>query len=81
MEIRIDMPMKRLLEKDEAAAYIGITRPKDKRERCKKFDAMCPVHPTLLPGHEMRFDIRDLDKWIDSLKGDEQSVDDILERL
>ena len=52
----------RLLTKDEAASYCGMG--------VESFAANCPVKPIRIrPGDRgLRWDIRELDEWIDSLK-------------
>jgi hypothetical protein len=51
----------RLLNKRQAAAYCGISE--------QSFAAACPIPPVALgKGNRMtRFDLKALDKWIDSL--------------
>ena len=67
----------RLLSKSAAATYCGIS--------VAIFDRLQPARPIRLErGHERldRYDIVDLDRWIDSLKGSpSQSVEKWLERL
>lgn len=52
---------KRMLTKAEAAQHCG--RP------AKRFEIECPVTPVRFPNGDERFDVRDLDAWIDGLKG------------
>ena len=64
----------RLLTKAEAAHYC--------RRSVKKFEAQCPVTPIQMADGDRLWDVRDLDRWIDSLKsdfGDEASA--IVSRL
>jgi predicted DNA-binding transcriptional regulator AlpA len=60
----IEYPVKRLLTMDEAAEYCGMGR--------ESFLHNCPVKPKRIrPGQRgLRYDIRELDVWIDSLGGD-----------
>lgn len=55
---------RRLLTKAEAAAYcrVGVAT----------FDQVCPVQPVALGSRKrlIRFDVRDLDDWLDRLKVD-----------
>jgi hypothetical protein len=52
----------RLLTKAEAAHYC--------RRSVKKFEAQCPVPPVEMADGDRLWDVRDLDRWIDSLKND-----------
>jgi hypothetical protein len=52
----------RLLTKAEAAHYC--------RRSVKKFEAQCPVPPLEMADGDRLWDVRDLDRWIDSLKKD-----------
>jgi hypothetical protein len=52
----------RLLTKAEAAHYC--------RRSVKKFEAQCPVTPIQMADGDRLWDVRDLDRWIDSLKND-----------
>jgi hypothetical protein len=53
----------RLLKRQQAAAYCGVSVP--------TFAAICPIIPIALGvGKRLeRYDIRDLDDWIETLKG------------
>jgi hypothetical protein len=60
--------------KIDAAHYCG--RP------VKRFEAECPVAPVRFSNGDLRWDMRDLDSWIDLLKlGGGGSSDAILEKL
>lgn len=67
----------RLLPAAKAAKYCGKPR--------STFKGICPVRPIRLhDGDRPKYDIRDLDKWIDSIKSggtQEGSDDDIANRL
>ncbi len=52
----------RLLTKAEAAHYC--------RRSVKKFEVQCPVAPIEMVDGDRLWDVRDLDRWIDSLKND-----------
>jgi hypothetical protein len=72
--VQLSFIPKRMLTKAEAAAHCG--RP------VKRFECECPVAPVRFPNGDVRFDVRDLDAWIDILKaGVANSADDILARL
>jgi hypothetical protein len=51
---------KRMLNKTEAAEHCG--------RSVKRFDIECPVQAVRFPNGDNRWDLRDLDAWIDSLK-------------
>ncbi len=51
---------KRMLNKTEAAEHCG--RP------VKRFEIECNVQAVRFPNGDNRWDVRDLDAWIDSLK-------------
>lgn len=73
--LKIDYPLRRMLDKDEAAIYCHIPK--------SKFPAICPVPPTRL--HDtlgLVWDIKELDKWLDNRKDAIELTDDeILEQL
>ncbi len=62
--------MRRLLNKTEAAEYIGVS--------VDTFAKVCPVAPVRLgPGPKLqRYDLAKIDAWIDSLDGSEAYEDD-----
>ncbi len=62
----------RLLTKAEAAHYC--------RRPLKTFERDCPVRPILV-AKDLLWDVQDLDRWIDSLKGDVDTDDSIIGRL
>lgn len=65
---------RRMLSPREAAEYCG--RP------AKRFQNECPVRPIAFPNGDNLYDMRDLDDWIDGLKGgDSAAADDIVARL
>jgi hypothetical protein len=66
---------KRMLTKAEAAAHCG--------RSIKRFAIECPVRPIQFANGDLRYDVRDLDNWLDSLKAghDDNDVDLILEKL
>lgn len=73
--IRIQTEQKRLLRKSSAAGYCDLSVP--------KFDRTCPVRPVELQCGDERYDVHDLDLWIDSLKGGSQAFahDEIVGKL
>ena len=50
----------RLMTRAEAAYYCSLPP--------KKFEGQCPFHPVQMPTGEKKWDVRDLDTWIDALK-------------
>jgi hypothetical protein len=66
---------KRMLTKTEAAALCG--------RSVKRFEIECPVPPIRFPNGDERYDVHDLDEWLDSLKTghDDSGVDSIIEKL
>jgi predicted HTH domain antitoxin len=72
LNIRIVQP--RMVSLRQAADYVGLP--------LKRFPRLCSVRPIEMPESEKRYDVRDLDKWLDQLKvGDNDTDADILERL
>lgn len=64
----------RMLDRREAANYCGLG--------FNEFASRCPVHPVALPGGKLRWDVRDVDKWLDELKmGGSESVEALIQRL
>lgn len=65
----------RLLTKAEAAGYCA--------RAPKTFEAQCPVPPIVMGNGDRLWDVHDLDRWIDSLKGGALSLSqaDYLARL
>jgi hypothetical protein len=58
----------------EAGEYVGIP--------AKKLPVACSVRPVVMPDGSQRYDMHDLDAWLDSLKsGTSDSDDEILEKL
>lgn len=65
---------RRMLSKAEASEYVGISS--------RKFDGAVSVRPLKMPDNSLRWDMHDLDVWIDHLKsGVVGSDDDIVARL
>jgi len=72
--VQLNIIAKRLLTKSEAAHHCG--RP------VKRFEAECDVTPVKFPNGDSRYDVHDLDKWIDNLKaGKSNDADEIIARL
>ncbi len=65
---------RRMLTEAEAAHHCG--RP------VKRFRVECPVRPVQFPNGDTRWDIKDIDAWLDTLnEQSNHSVETILERL
>jgi hypothetical protein len=64
---------RRLLTRTEAAYHCG----RDTRQ----FGRECPVQPIRFSNGNLRWDVRDLDRWIDSLKSEALGIDEIVKRL
>jgi hypothetical protein len=72
--IQLKFIPKRMLSKSEAAHHCG--------RSIRRFENECPVRPIRFPNGDERFDVRDLDAWLDSLKaGDDRDADAIVARL
>lgn len=72
--LRLKISPRRMLTGQEAADYCGLP--------IKKFSNACQIKPVQLPSSDMRYDIRDLDHWLDGLKSNHPDEDDeIIERL
>lgn len=69
---QVNIAPKRLLSRTDAASHCG--RP------ARRFDIECPVSPIEFDNGDRRWDVRELDAWIDSLKQDE-SNSELLARL
>jgi hypothetical protein len=72
LNIRIVQP--RMMSIKQAADYVGLP--------LRRFPRICNVRPVSLPESEERYDIRDLDLWLDQIKAGGADTDaEILERL
>jgi len=64
----------RMMKKGDAAAYCGIS--------VGRFSVLCKVSPIEYSDGTRLWDVRDLDAWLDGLKGGSSDDDEsILERL
>lgn len=72
--LNIKIAPRRMLSASEAATYCGLP--------LKRFPVECGVTPVAMPGGRKLYDIRELDTWLDELKGGTAENDnDILDRL
>jgi hypothetical protein len=67
---QITLTPKRMLDEKEAARHCGRT--------LKRFKLECPVQPVRFPNGDIRYDVRDLDAWLDSLKAGAANDDDAI---
>jgi hypothetical protein len=58
--LNLNVLQKRMLTKSEAAEHCG--------RSIKRFEIECPVQSVRFANGDCRWDVRDLDAWIDSLK-------------
>ena len=58
--LSLNVLSKRMLTKSEAAEHCG--------RSVKRFEIECPVPSVRFANGDIRWDVRDLDAWIDSLK-------------
>jgi hypothetical protein len=65
---QIKVTPKRMLDEKEAARHCGLTQ--------KQFKSNCPVRPVRYADGTIRYDVRDLDAWLDSLKAGADNDDD-----
>lgn len=72
LNIRVVQP--RMMSIRQAADYVGVP--------LRRFQRICTVRPIALPESEERYDVQDLDRWLDQIKaGSAESDGEILERL
>lgn len=72
--LNLKVTPRRMLTASEAADYCGLSR--------KRFPSICQVAPVKMPGGDVRYDMRDLDTWVDDLKmGVANGDDDIIRKL
>jgi hypothetical protein len=58
--LNLNVLQKRMLTRSEAAEHCG--------RSVKRFEIECPVQSIRFANGDIRWDVRDLDAWIDSLK-------------
>jgi hypothetical protein len=73
--VQLSFIPKRMLTKSEAAQHCG--------RSVRRFEIECPVPPVKFANGDFRWDVRDLDSWIDGIKagGRDQDADAIVARL
>lgn len=68
--LNIHVVQPRMMSVREAAAYVGLP--------IGRFSSACSVPAILMPGNVDRYDVRDLDAWLDRIKDGESQVDDAI---
>lgn len=72
LSIRVVQP--RMMSVRQAADYVGIP--------LKRFSRVCSVRPVAIAEGDERYDVRDLDQWLDNLKAGHADADaEIVGRL
>ncbi len=71
--LNLTLVSRRMLTRREAAEHCG--RP------LKMFEVECPVPPVKFANGDLRWDVRDLDVWLDTLKTGADALDAIVDRL
>jgi hypothetical protein len=71
--VQLNVIAKRMLTLREAAQHCGRSP--------KRFQIECPAAAVIFPNGDQRFDVHDLDKWLDSLKVGADDADTIVSRL
>ncbi len=71
--VSLTVVSKRMLAKREAAEHCG--------RSLKRFELECPVVPVRFSNGDLRFDVKDLDKWLDNLKDQSEDSTEIIKRL
>ena len=73
--LKINWQPKRMLTKSESAHHCG--------RSIKQFQVECPVAPTVMGNGDLRWDVRELDRWLDGLRAGagDHDADAIIARL
>jgi hypothetical protein len=71
--VNLTVISKRMLSRREAAEHCG--------RSLKRFEVECPILPVRFPNGDLRYDVRDLDNWLDTLKGETHDVGQIIAKL
>jgi hypothetical protein len=58
--IQVNIIPKRMLTKAEASVHCG--------RSIKRFEIECPISPIAFPNGDRRYDVHDLDAWLDDVK-------------
>ena len=71
--LNLNVVPRRMLKPSEAATYCCLSGTKFKRE--------CPVDPIEYECGDRVYDIRELDKWLDTYRGGSTDIDEQIGRL
>jgi hypothetical protein len=73
--LQINVIPKRMLSKSEGAHHCG--------RSVKRFEVECPCQPVRFPNGDLRYDVQDLDGWLNTLKAGRTAdeADAIIARL
>jgi len=71
--LHLTIMSKRMLTLLEAAQHCG--------RSVKRFEIECPVAAVIFPNGDRRYDVHDLDKWLDFIKNGDGDADAIVARL
>ena len=71
--VNLTVISKRMLSKREAAEHCG--------RSLKRFEVECPMSPIRFANGDLRYDVRDLDAWLDGFKAKSEDSAMILKRL
>jgi hypothetical protein len=71
--LQITIVPKRMLTKQEAAHHCG--------RSVKRFEIECPCRPIAFPNGDKRFDVQDLDQWLNGVKHGADDTEAIVARL
>jgi hypothetical protein len=58
--LQLNIVPKRMLTKSEGAQHCG--------RSIRRFEIECPVAPVQFPNGDLRYDVKELDVWLDGLK-------------
>lgn len=71
--VSLNVISKRMLSRREAAEHCG--------RSLKRFEVECQIAPIRFPNGDLRYDVRDLDKWLDTIKGETHDAGEIIAKL
>jgi hypothetical protein len=73
MKLQIITNPKRMLDEREAANHCGLP--------LSRFKRACPVQPVKFSTGDERYDVHNLDRWLDGLTASNDDAETILEKL
>jgi hypothetical protein len=71
--VQISLVPKRMLTKVESAYHCG--------RSLRRFQVECPVRPVRFANGDIRYDVHELDRWLDTYKSWATGSEDIVSRL